>query len=113
MRRGEIWVANFSPWRGQEVGKARPSLILQADWLTNLNSETILVLPLTTQLWQGSEQLRIPLAARGRIKQRCYIMIDKMRAIDRRQFGQGPLTELTGDEMFTVERRLKVVLDLF
>lgn len=113
MHRGEVWVANFSPWRGQEVGKARPSLILQADWLTNMNSETILVLPLTTQLWQGSEQLRIPLAARDRIKQPCYIMVDKMRAIDRRQFGQGPLTALNSEEMAVVERRLATVLGMF
>jgi len=113
MRRGEIWVANFSPWRGREVGKARPSVILQADWLTDMDSETILALPLTSQLWQGSEQLRVPLAARDRIKQPCYIMIDKMRAIDRRQFGQGPLSELTKDEMAAVERSLTAVLGMF
>lgn len=113
MRRGEIWVANFSPWRGREVGKARPGLIVQADWLTEMKSETILVLPLTTQLWQGSEQLRIPLPARDRIKQRCYIMVDKMRAIDSRQFSEGPLTELESDEMAAVERSLKAVLGIF
>jgi len=28
--RGEVWLAHLNPWRGIEVGKTRPVLIVQA-----------------------------------------------------------------------------------
>lgn len=112
MRRGEVWVASFRPWRGREVGKARPSVVMQADWLTETNSTTVLVLPLTTQLRSGGEHLRVPIEPRDRLRLRSYVMVDKMRAVDRRRFGHGPITRLTHEELTAVEQSLKGVLGL-
>jgi len=114
MRRGEVWVASFRPWRRREVGKFRPCLLVQADWLTQAGGATILVLPLTTQpRREGAERLRIPLPARDRLKRPCFAMVDKMRAVDRGLLGEGPLTILTREEMTTVEKSLRAVLGLF
>lgn len=110
MRRGEVWVASFRPWRGKEVGKTRPSVIMQVDWLTDTGSETVLALPLTTQLRSGSGPLRIQVAPRGRLKKTSYVMVDKMRALDRGHLGQGPLASLAPEEMTAVEQSLKAVL---
>ena len=110
MHRGEIWIASFRPWRGKEVGKTRPSVIVQADWLINADSETILALPMTTQLCPDTEPLRIPIAPRGRLKKPCYVMVDKMRALDRAHFDRGPIASLDPEEMTAVERSLKAVL---
>lgn len=49
MRRGEVWVANLNPTRGQQVGKVRPVLILQNDALHAGISPTVICLPLTSQ----------------------------------------------------------------
>lgn len=110
MRRGEVWVASFRPWRGREVGKTRPSVILQADPLITADSETILALPMTTQLRRDTEPLRVPVSARDRLKRPSYIMVEKMRALDRDYFGEGPITTLTSEEMAAVEKSLKAVL---
>lgn len=110
MRRGEVWVASFRPWRGKEVGKTRPSVIMQVDWLTDADSGTVLALPMTTQLRRGSESLRIPIAPRARLKKTSYVMVDKMRALDRGHFDHGPLISLNPEEMTAVERSLKAVL---
>jgi len=113
MRRGEVWVASFRPWRRREVGKVRPCLLIQADWLTQAGGVSVLVLPLTTRTRRtGSEHLRIPLPARDRLKRPCFIMVDKMRAIDRGLLGDGPLTTLARAEMSTVERSLRAVLGM-
>lgn len=112
MRRGEIWVASFRPWRGREVGKSRPCVILQADWLTEMNSGTILALPMTAQLRPGSEPLRIPIAPRGRLKKTSHVMVDKLRALDRGHFGESPIANLDPEELTAVERSLKAVLGL-
>ena len=112
MRRGEIWVASFRPWRGREVGKVRPSLVMQADWLTTENFATVLVLPLTSQLRPGAGSLRMELAPRGRLKKPSWVMIEKMRAIDRSRFGTGPLAVVTEEEMAELEQKLRGVLGM-
>lgn len=113
MRRGEVWVASFRPWRRREVGKVRPCLLVQADWLTRAGGVTVLVLPLTTLRREGTERLRIPLAARDRLKRPCFVMVDKIRAVDRTVLGEGPLTMLTRKEMAGVEKSLRAVLGMF
>ena len=114
MRRGEVWVASFRPWRRREVGKVRPCLLVQDDWLTQAGCVTVLVLPLTSQSPRdGAERLRIPLPARDRLKRLCFVMVDKMRAIDRAVLGDGPLTTLTREEMANVEKSLRAVLGIY
>ena len=48
IRRGEIWVANLNPPRGQEVGKIRPVLVFQDNALTAIGTPMIIILPMTT-----------------------------------------------------------------
>ena len=50
IRRGEIWVANLNPPRGQEIGKIRPVLVFQDNALTAIGTPMIIILPLTTQV---------------------------------------------------------------
>lgn len=112
MRRGEIWVASFRPFRGREVGKARPCVLLQADWLTSESPGTVVVLPLTSQLWQGAQALRVEIPARGRLRQPSWVMVDKIQTLDVRRFGDGPLASLKADEMAVIEKRLQAVLGM-
>ena len=73
MRRGEVGVASFKPWRGMEVGKARPCVVVQADWLTAETAGTLIVLPLTSQLWHGAEALRVEVSPRGRLSKSSWV----------------------------------------
>ena len=112
IRRGEIWVANFNPTRGNEVGKIRPALVIQADELTRAGAETIVVLPITSQARQGVTHLRVRVSARTRLLKDCFVIVDKPRTLDRRRLGEGPLAALTWDELRAVERGMSAVLGL-
>lgn len=112
MRRGEIWVASFRPWRGREVGKVRPCVIIQADWLTSQNFDTVLALPLTSTLLPGTRSLRVEILPRERLKKPSWVMTEKMRAMDRSRFGTGPLARLTEEELAAIEQHLKAVLGI-
>jgi mRNA interferase MazF len=46
-------VANLNPSRGQQLGKLRPVVVNQADELAANGSTTVIVLPLTTQVYPG------------------------------------------------------------
>jgi len=113
MRRGEIWLGNLNPNRGSEVGKVRPVLILQADFLIAQGEPTLIVLPLTTQVRPSKEPLHITIAARDGLKQHCQVMPEQPRTLDRNRLIEGPLTRLTAEEMQRVERSFKAVTGLF
>jgi mRNA interferase MazF len=113
MQRGEIWVGNLNPNRGAEVGKIRPVLIIQADFLTAADESTIIVLPLTTQVRLAKEPLHVTIQARDKLLQTCQVVPEQPRTLDRRRLVEGPLTRLRPDEMLAVERSLTAVLGLY
>jgi mRNA interferase MazF len=113
IRRGEIWVANLNPTRGAEVGKVRPVLVLQADWLTEQEALTVVVVPLTTQVRPELEALRVTIPARDRLLKDCQAIPEKIRALDRRRFGAGPLTQATERELALVARQVSAVIGLW
>lgn len=110
MRRGEVWVANLDPDRGAEIGKLRPVPVIQTDVLSSALTDTVVVLPLTSQVRHGVRHLRVNLPARDRLRRACQVMVDQPRAPDRNRIGDGPLTRLTPEELAVVERSLKAVL---
>lgn len=113
MRRGEIWIANLNPTRGAEIGKIRPVLVLQADWLTDQGARTIAVLPLSTKARPEASTMRFTIKARERLKQDSHVVPEKIRAVDRSRFGTGPLARLTEDELASIEKQLRAVLGMF
>lgn len=112
MRRGEVWVVNFNPNKGKEIGKIRPVVILQANEITAAGLGTILAAPLTTRLWSALEPLRVKISARDRLMKDCHVIVEQVRALDHSRFGDGPLTILTTEEMAAVEHSLKGVMGL-
>ena len=110
IRRGQVWTANLNPNRGQEMGKIRPVLIVQADWLSAAQSRTVVVLPLTSDVRPDAEPLRYTIRARGGLRLDSQVVTDQPRTLDRRRIGQGPLTELSNDEMAQIEESLLAVL---
>ena len=110
IRRGQVWVANLNPNRGREVGKVRPVVIVQGDWLSAAQPSTVVVLPLTSEVRPQAEPLRVTVAARGGLRAESQVVVEQPRTLDRRRLGEGPLTELTGEEMARVEESLLAVL---
>ncbi len=104
IRRGEIWVANLNPPRGQEIGKIRPVLVFQDNALTAIETTMIVILPLTTQVYPSFKQWRVTVTARHRLLRDCQIIVDQPRTLDRSRFGEGPLATLSEAEMEAVER---------
>jgi mRNA interferase MazF len=112
MRRGEIWVGNLNPNRGSEIGKIRPVLILQADFLIEQGEPTVVVLPLTTQVRKSKEPLHVTIPARERLSHTCQVMPEQPRTLDRTRLADGPLTKLTPEEMRAVEASFRAVTGL-
>ena len=110
--RGEIWLANLKPRRGTEAGKTRPVLIVQSQALLEADHPSTLIVPLTSNLAEDAEPLRIRVPASGRLRHASDLLIDQLRAIDNRRLIQGPLTRLSPTLLGKVAGAIRDVLDL-
>jgi len=110
--RGEVWLANLDPKQGTEPGKMRPVLIVQAQALLDAHHPSTLIVPLTTNLVNNAEPLRLRVAATDRLCRDSDLLIDQLRAIDNRRLVQGPMAKLSSALMTRVHEALADVLDL-
>jgi mRNA interferase MazF len=110
--RGEVWLANLNPRRGTGAGKRRPVLIVQAQALLDAGHPSTMVIPLTTNLIDDAEPLRIRVAAQGSIRRDSDLLIDQLRAIDNLRLVEGPLARMGEAAMERVAAAIREVLDL-
>lgn len=83
MNQFEIWLADLKPQIGTEARKVRPVVIVQTNFLNEINHPSTIICPITTKLNNDSIILRIRIA-KGicGLDQNSDIMIDQIRAID-------------------------------
>lgn len=112
LNRGEIWLADLNPRRGTEPGKTRPVLIVQSKALLDANHPSTLIIPLTTNLIEDAEPLRIRIPAAGRLSQDSDLIVDELRAVDNSRLIRGPLTQVPQDILIRVDDAIREVLDL-
>ncbi len=108
--RGEVWLAHLNPRRGIEVGKTRPVLIVQAQALIDAGHPSTIIVPLTTNLIDDAEPLRIRVLETQSLRQQSDLLIDQIRAIDNRRLLGVPLAQLDDELMRRVAQALREVL---
>jgi len=85
-KRGDIVTINFNPKKGEEVGKIRPALILSGNEENEI-LDTIIVMPLSTQLLEGMEPFRLRVTQREGLKQDSDILINHIRTLSKKRVG--------------------------
>ncbi|MBI2882591.1 MAG: type II toxin-antitoxin system PemK/MazF family toxin [Candidatus Methylomirabilis oxyfera] len=110
--RGEIWLADLDPRRGTEPGKTRPVLIIQSQALLDASHPSTVIIPLTTNVIDDVEPLRIRIPASGRMRRDSDLLIDQFRAIDNRRLVQGPIAHLSNALMTKVAEAVGEILNL-
>ncbi len=111
-KRGEIWIADLNPHRGTEHGKTRPVLIVQAQALLDADHPSTLVIPLTTNLVEDAEPLRLRVLSSGGLLRDSDLLIDQLRTIDDRRLVKGPLLSLDHTTLACVGEAVQGMMDL-
>ena len=109
---GEIWLANLNPGRGTEPGKIRPVLILQNQALLDADHPSTLIIPLTTNLIESAEPLRLRIPAQAGLDKDSDLLVDQLRAIDNKRLVDGPLLQLDDEAQRRVYQAVGEVLGL-
>jgi len=110
MKRGEIYWANLDPTIGSEISKTRPVLLVSND-INNEVSETVTVLPITSQTGKvypyevilSSKEINLPTDSK--------VKANQIRTISKRRIGNniGAISSIT---MSAVEKAIAIHLDL-
>ncbi len=109
---GEVWLANLNPGRGTEPGKVRPVLLLQNQALLDAGHPSTVIIPLTTNLIEDAEPLRLRIPAQGLLEKDSDLLIDQLRAIDNQCLIDGPLLRLDTERLGVVYRAVREVLGM-
>ena len=109
--RGSIYLARLYPSKGSEPGKTRPVLIVQTDMLNHIGHSTVIVLPLTTKLLEGTYPLRYRIEKRENLLQDSEVLCDQIRAMDIQRLAPEKVAALTKNEMLAVEAQIQAILD--
>ena len=111
-KKGEIYLAKLNPKKGNEVGKLRPVLIYQTDFLNEVKHPTTTVLPLSTVLIDDSYPLRYRVSEREKLEQNSDILCDQIRTIDNGRILPQKIAELTLKEILEVDVQVSIVLGI-
>jgi len=111
IRQFDIWIADLEPQRGTESGKVRPVVVIQTNLLNSVHP-SVIVCPVTTKVEKESEILRVHLKkGTANLKVESDIMIDQLRAIDKRRL-LNKVGELPTEFQKTVKENIRIVLDI-
>ncbi|MEA2018828.1 MAG: type II toxin-antitoxin system PemK/MazF family toxin [Campylobacterota bacterium] len=84
LNRGDIVGINLNPKKGDEIGKIRPCIII-SDNESNQILDTIIVVPLSTQLIDDMKPFRLRLIKRDNLDKDSDILLNHIRTISNKR----------------------------
>jgi mRNA interferase MazF len=112
VKRGDVYLANLNPKKGDEIGKIRPVLIYQSDMLNAIGHTTTIVIPLSTKLIDDVQPLRYRINKRDALDYDSDIVIDQIRSIDNNRLTSDSIASLLPHEMDDVDTMVSIVLGM-
>jgi len=112
IKKNEIWIADLNPQIGTETGKTRPVLIIQTDLLNKVLHPSTTICPITTDIKNEAEILRVHIAKGvANMRENSDVIIDQLRAIDNKRLLKkiGELPQALAEK---VKENIKIILDI-
>lgn len=96
LNRGDIVIVNLYPKKGDEIGKIRPAVIISGDEENSI-LETVILMPLSTDLIEHMEPYRLRINARENLKEDSDVLINQIRSLSKARIKE-KIAKLTDDE---------------
>ena len=104
LNRGDIYLINFNPTKGSEIGKYRPAIILSGEQ-ENKILDTVIVIPLSTVIEPNSTPYRFHITARDKLKQNSDACIYEIRSLSKVRIKE-KLSSLNNNEIKSIIKYL-------
>ncbi|MDD3596289.1 MAG: type II toxin-antitoxin system PemK/MazF family toxin [Sulfuricurvum sp.] len=96
LNRGDIVIVNLYPKKGDEVGKIRPAVIISDDD-ENAILDTVILMPLSTDLIENMDPYRMRLPAREGLKEDSDILVNQIRSLSKTRIKE-KIAKITSSE---------------
>ncbi len=112
MNRGEVWWADLAEPRGSEPAKRRPVIIVQEDSLTRSRLQTVMVVPITSNLKRAAAPGNVVLArAHSKLRVESVALACQVLTIDK-HFLTEKVSTLPRSTMARLDAGLRLTLAL-
>ena len=116
IKRGSVYLVDFGVKYQSELGKIRPALVIQSDFVNdNLDAamfKSVLAIPLTTDLKGG--RFRYKIAVRDQLEKESELILNWMCTVEVSRFKNNEaITALKADEMLELKRKLDFFMGYF
>ena len=105
VKRGDVFWVNFGPFKGGEIKKKRPAVIISND-IANTYSNRVQVIPLTTQKLDKIYPCEALIVS---LDKKCKAMADQIMTVAKERLGE-KLGSVTEKEMAEIEKAIKIQL---
>jgi mRNA interferase MazF len=116
IRRGEIYLANLGNVKHTDIGKIRPVLIFQNNYLNRMVEDElyddVIIIPLSSQV--KVSDFTLLLKRRDKLQKDSTILCNAIKMISAKRllFDKGILTTLNENEILNVEKKLSLALGI-
>ena len=104
LNKGDIYLVNFNPAKGGEIGKLRPAIII-SDKEDNEILDTVIVIPLSTVIEPNTEPYRFHINARDKLLKNSDACIYEIRALSKSRLKE-KLSQLNNYELKLIQKYL-------
>ncbi|HFU74866.1 MAG TPA: type II toxin-antitoxin system PemK/MazF family toxin [Arcobacter sp.] len=109
--RGDIYLANLNPVKkNNEIGKIRPVVVYQNDELNHSYYPTTIIFPLSTDLVNEAEPLRMRISKRDNLEKDSDLIVTQIRAIDNRRLIK-KIAKLKKEELIKLKQLFDEVVE--
>lgn len=108
-QRGEIYWVNLDPTVGSEISKTRPALIISNN-TGNQYATRVIIAPISSRGISKVYPFEVLVqAGEGGLSQRCKVLLDQIRTVDKARLGQN-IGTLTTKHMKQVNHAIRLSL---
>ncbi len=100
--RGDIYLVNFNPAKGEEIGKLRPA-IMMSDRDANTVLDTCIVIPLSTVIEKDALPYRYTITKREKLHQNSDACINEIRALSKTRIKE-KVASLSREELQVIQK---------
>lgn len=108
LNRGDIFLVNFNPARGKEMGKLRPAIII-SEAEDNEILDTVIVIPLSTVIEPNTKPYRYNIKAQEKLLKNSDACIYEIRALSKTRVKE-KLTSLDKQTVKSIQECLCKIL---
>ena len=102
--RGEIYLVDFNPSKGGEIGKLRPAVVMSEDEDNEL-LDTCIVIPLSTIIVKNALPYRYTISKRDNLHKESDACINEIRALSKTRIKE-KLASLSGKELEIIQKSI-------